>query len=209
MTSETGAVAPATDYPATLWAEKPEVPSRLMAVLLILLIKLIMAVPHFIVLIFYQLAAGIMAWIGYWIVLFTGNLPPGFHSFILGYLRWNWRVSAWLVGLVDDYPPFAADANYPADAGCELPAEGNRLLAVARILSVIMAILLIPHTIALLVLGILAFLVLLITPWAVIFTGGYPQFAYEIFTGVARWQHRVSCFQFGLAEQYPPFRMAD
>ncbi len=123
-----------------------------------------MAVPHFIVLIFYQLAAGIMAWIGYWIVLFTGNRPPGFHSFILGYLRWNWRVSAWLVGLVDDYPPFAADANYPADAGCELPAEGNRLLAVARILSVIMAILLIPHTIALLVIGILAFLVLLITP---------------------------------------------
>lgn len=210
MTDDTGAAAattPTSDYPATLWAEKPEAPSRLLAVLLILfLLKVILLIPHIIVVALYQLAAAIAAWIGYWIVLFTGNLPPGFHSFILGSLRWNWRMSSWLYGLVDAYPPFGSDADYPADADCAPPEEGNRLLAAARIFG-IGQLLLIPHLIVLWVLGILVAFVFIITPWAVIFTGGYPQFAYEIFVGVARWQHRVSCFQFGLVDQYPPFRM--
>jgi len=207
VTDDTGAARPPTsDYPATLWAEKPEAPSRLLAVLLILLIKLFLAIPHFVALFFYQIAAGIMAWIGYWIVLFTGHLPAGFHDFILGSLRWNWRLTAWIVGIADDYPPFSVDGDYPVDAGCELPEEGNRLLAVGRIFGIV-GILLIPHALALFVMNILAFLVLLITPWAVIFTGGYPDFSFEILTGVTRWQHRVNCFAFGLVEQYPPFRM--
>jgi hypothetical protein len=209
VTDDTGAVeaaAPTSDYPATLWAEKPEAPSRLLAVLLILVIKILMAIPHLIVLAFYGFAAAIMAWIGYWIVLFTGEMPAGFRDFVLGSLRWNWRVSAWIYGIADAYPPFSVDADYPVDADCATPEEGNRLLAVARIFG-IASILLIPHFIALWVMNVLAMLVLLITPWAVIFTGGYPDFSFEILTGVARWQHRVSCFQMGLVEQYPPFRM--
>gem|GEM_PF-3226355 len=47
-----------------------------------------------------------------------GTLPQGFHDFILGSLRWSWRTSAWLYGIVDEYPPFAADAEYPAHADC-------------------------------------------------------------------------------------------
>jgi len=211
VTDDTGTVeaaAPTSDYAATLWAEKPEAPSRLMAVLLILLVKLILAIPHFVVLFFYQIAAGIMAWIGYWIVLFTGQLPAGFHDFILGSLRWSWRLTAWIYGIADDYPPFAPEGNgYPADVDC-LPNESpNRWLAVARLLYVPILVMLIPHIIVLFFLGILAFFVLLITPWAVIFTGGYPDFSFEILTGVTRWQHRVNCFTFGLVEQYPPFRM--
>jgi len=209
VTEDTGASAPKSDYSATLWAEKPEAPSRLMAVLLILLIKFILAVPHVIVLTFYWLAALIVAWIGYWAVLLTGNLPPGFHSFVLGYLRWNWRVNAWLCGIVDACPPFATEADYPADAGCALPEAGNRLLAAARILNPIIVILFIPHLIALWVMAIVATLVFLITPWAVIFTGSFPQFAFDILVGVARWQHRVTCFQLGLVEQYPPFSMSE
>lgn len=209
MTEDTGASAPTPDYPATLWAEKPVAPSRMMAVLLILLIKFLLVIPHLLVLTFYSLVALIVAWIGHWIVLLTGNLPPGFHSFVLGYLRWTWRVNAWLYGIVDAYPPFAAEADYPVDAGCEMPESGNRLLAAARILIAIITILLIPHLIVLWVMGIVAALVFLITPWAVIFTGGFPQFAFDILVGMARWQHRVTCFQLGLVEQYPPFRMSE
>jgi len=32
--------------------------------------------------------------------------PRGFHEFATGYLRWNTRITAYLLGLTDKYPPF-------------------------------------------------------------------------------------------------------
>ena len=179
----------------------------MLAVLLIVFfLKGLLLIPHLIIVSFYQFVAGIVAWIGFWIVLFTGTLPPGFHDFILGYLRWSWRMSAWLYGIVDEYPPFAADADYPADADCYHMEIGSRLLAVVRLLGIVW-LLLIPHYIALWVMSLVALLGLLIAPWGVVFTGGYPQFSFDILVGVARWQHRVSSYAMGLTDDYPPFRM--
>jgi hypothetical protein len=52
------------------------------------------------------IAAIIVVWIAFWAVLFTGRYPPSFHEFVTGYLRWSTRVSAYLYGLTDKYPPF-------------------------------------------------------------------------------------------------------
>ena len=211
MTDDTGAVeatAPTSDYAATLWAEKPEAPSKLMAVLLILLVKLILAIPHIVAVSLIQGAAQSIAWLAWWVVLITGRMPPLFADLMVASLRWNWRAIAWLYGIADDYPPFAPEAEgYPADVDCMLIENPHRGLALARILIFPILIMLIPHFLVLFFLNILAMLVLLITPWAVIFTGRYPDFSMEILVGVQRWTHRVSCYSFGLVDEYPPFRM--
>jgi hypothetical protein len=97
------------DYPIRLEADYPPTSSRLLALLAILFMvpKIFLLIPHLVVLYFVQLAAGVVAFVGFWVVLITGKYPRGMYEFVLGSMRWQTRVSAWLLGLVDRYPPFS------------------------------------------------------------------------------------------------------
>jgi hypothetical protein len=96
------------DYPVRLEADYPPQSSRLLALLGILFgIKFLLLLPHLFLLWFVGLAAGIVAIIGYFVVLFTGRYPRGMWEFLLGVIRWQIRVNAWQFGLVDRYPPFS------------------------------------------------------------------------------------------------------
>jgi len=96
-------------YPVSFEARYPEKSSRLLALISIpwLAGKLILLIPHLIILYFLGIVAFIAAWIGYWIVLFTGTYPKGMHEFVTGTVRWQVRTTAWLYGLTDKYPPFS------------------------------------------------------------------------------------------------------
>ena len=50
-----------------------------------------------------------MVFVWVFVVLFTGRWSPGMRDFVVGVMRWNTRVSAYLLLLVDDYPPFSLD----------------------------------------------------------------------------------------------------
>ncbi len=71
------------------------------------LIKWLLAIPHFIVLLFLFIAASV-AWVIAWFaILFTGRFPRGLFDFIVGVLRWQYRVNAYAYLLRDEYPPFS------------------------------------------------------------------------------------------------------
>jgi hypothetical protein len=99
----------ADDYPVRVEADYPEQSSRWLALAgaLFMYPKALLLVPHLFVLYFVQLAAFVVAFVGFWVVLFTGRYPRGMYEFVLGALRWQTRASAWLLGLVDRYPPFS------------------------------------------------------------------------------------------------------
>ncbi len=71
------------------------------------LIKWLLAIPHVIVL--YLLFIGaFVAWVIAWFaILFTGRFPRGLFDFIVGVLRWQYRVNAYTGLLRDEYPPFS------------------------------------------------------------------------------------------------------
>jgi len=74
------------------------------------LIKWILAIPHYIVLYVLLIIQFIIIVIGWFIILFTGNFPNGFHKFIVGLNRWSLRVNAYAFLLTtDEYPPFSMD----------------------------------------------------------------------------------------------------
>lgn len=100
--------ADSSDYPIQLSIDYPVHQSRLLALLSLpfFLLRLILLIPHFIVLYIVQIAALLAAWLNIWVVLFTGHSSTGLHRYVTGSLRWSTRASSYMYGLTDKYPPF-------------------------------------------------------------------------------------------------------
>jgi len=74
------------------------------------LVKWLLAIPHYIVLLFLALAAFLVVVFAWFAILFTGRYPPGAFRFVVGVTRWALRVQAYAFLLITDrYPPFSLD----------------------------------------------------------------------------------------------------
>ena len=71
--------------------------------------RIFLVIPQFIVLFVLGIAAAVVLLIAFFAVLFTGRWPDGLRDFVVKVLRWNIRVQAYFLLLVDGYPPFALD----------------------------------------------------------------------------------------------------
>jgi len=75
------------------------------------LVKWLLAIPHYIVLFFLQIAAIVVVIVSWFAILFTGGYPRGLFDFVEGVIRWHNRVIGYAVTLVtDEYPPFRLGA---------------------------------------------------------------------------------------------------
>jgi Domain of unknown function (DUF4389) len=90
-------------YPASIEMADPVGPRNRLTVGL----RLFLAIPHFIVLLFVLAAWGVVTIIAWFAILFTGSYPRSLYEFSVGSLRWRLRVEAYLLLLVDEYPPFS------------------------------------------------------------------------------------------------------
>lgn len=142
-------------------------------------------------------ACAIIAWFA---IVFTGRHPAGLRQLTLFYLRWRVRAVAYLVLLRDEYPPFGEGA-YPTRLLVHEPATRHRLTVAFRL------ILIIPHLIAVWVLGIAWLFVTVFAWFAILFTGRYPPGLYGFSVGVLRWNTRVEAYMLLLQDAYPPFSL--
>jgi uncharacterized protein DUF4389 len=75
------------------------------------LVKWLLAIPHFVILLFLSLAAVVSVIIAWFAILFTGRYPRGLFDFVEGVYRWWNRVIGYaLVMVTDEYPPFSLSA---------------------------------------------------------------------------------------------------
>lgn len=71
------------------------------------LVKWLLAIPHYIILFFLDIAMLVSVIIAWFAILFTGRYPLGLHRFVEGVVRWHNRVAGYAFLLVTDrYPPF-------------------------------------------------------------------------------------------------------
>ena len=69
--------------------------------------RVLLGIPHFIglaILVFCWWVTSFIAWVA---ILLTGSYPQGLYDFGVGVLRWLLRVEAYMLLMVDEYPPFS------------------------------------------------------------------------------------------------------
>jgi len=194
------------DYPVTLTVDYPDRLSRGMLLLKVLLGWLYVGIPHGFVLYFYGIVVGIVTFIAFWAVLFTGRFPIGMYDFVVAYMRWNLNVSAYMGFLTDEYPPFSGDEGeaYPVKWSVEYPDRLSRGMVLLKVLFGWLYVG-IPHGVALMLYGIAVAIVMFIAFWAILFAGKFPRGMYDFVVGYWRWILNVQAYMGLLIDDYPPF----
>jgi hypothetical protein len=166
------------------------------------LVKWLLLVPHYIVLIVLAIGALFAIFISFFAVIFTRRYPRGLFDYVVGVSRWAWRVQAYLLLMVDPYPPFTLqdDPNYPARFEIEYPEEG-----VDRWRPLFAWILAIPYLIVASILFYLAQILAFFAFFTILFAKKYPDGMFKIALVGLRWQARGNAYAYWLVTKYPPF----
>lgn len=163
--------------------------------------------PHYFVLIFVGLWGGILSFISWWVILFTGRYPQSFFEFQVGLMRWRARLFARYFNLSDGYPAFGVSATDDAiTVDVPYPESISRGLLLVRTFFGFIFVL-IPHGFVLFFLMIGVFIAMFIGWWAVLFTAQMPVSLQNYVVGVLRWSARVQLYMGNMTDTYPPFSL--
>lgn len=200
-------------YPARLEGQLDPTLSRGMW-----LVKWLLALPHYAVLAVLWGAFPVVVLASAGGILFTGRYPRGFFEYVVGTLRWSWRVAFYATGVLasDRYPPFTlARTAYPATFDVAYPERLSRGQVLVK-----PWLLALPHLLIVGVLsggfwiasdgpatsglvGLLVFVAVLI----LLFTKQYNAGLFDLVMGIHRWVYRVFAYTTLLRDEYPPFRL--
>jgi hypothetical protein len=143
--------------------------------------RFILAIPLFLFLYVYEIAAFVAVIIAWFALVITGRYPSGLYRFVSGFLRYYMRVVAYILLAVDAYPPFDGGEHpeYPVHVTIpECKAEYSRLKVLLRIFYLIpMAILVYVLMIVLYVLVVVAWVAIVIAGRLPGLIATYAQFA--------------------------------
>jgi hypothetical protein len=164
-----------------------------------------MTLPHVFLMAFFGIWSGILSFISFWVILFTGRYPESFFEFQVAMLKWGIRLSARRYNLVDGYPAFfTSGEDTLTQLNIEYPenlSRGNLLLK--TFLGAIYCY--IPHAFVLMFRMFWGSILSIVAWWSVLFTGRYPESIHAFNVGTIRWSTRLSLYQKNMTDDYPPF----
>ena len=187
---------PSPVYPAGLEITYPSELNRWLP-----LIKWLLVVPHFIALFFVGIGAFFVAVYGFFAVLFTGRWPRGAFDYLVGTVRWVYRVVAYFHLMTDAYPPFslADDPDHPVRLTVDYPEQ------IANWRPLVQWLLAIPYLIVAGVLVWVAGIVSFIGIFVILFTKDLPEGMFNLIAIPLRWQLRGHAYAYWMVDRYPPF----
>jgi hypothetical protein len=185
-------------YPVTFEAEYVEERNRLTT-----FFRLLLVIPHYIVLMLYGIGAFVAVVIAWFVLLLTGRWPEGLYDFIAGFLRYTTRLNGYLWLMTDQYPPFSGgeEPSYPVRLHIGPPQEEeyNRLKVLLRIFYVI------PAYLIAYVMTIIVELAAIASWIVIIVVGKQPKGLQDAIGLGVSYTMRAYALFFLLTETYPPF----
>lgn len=171
------------------------------------LVQWLLAIPHVIVLYGLGIVEAVVWVLSFFAILFTGQMPESFFGIMVMVHRYQWRVASYVFFMREDYPAFEfpTTGTDPATDPARLSVEPATKLS--RGLIFVKWLLAIPHYIVLLFLFIGVYVVGLISFFAVLITGKWPEGMRTFVIGVMRWANRVSIYTYLMTDKYPPFSL--
>ena len=179
--------------------------SRGQLILRTLLGWLYIAIPHAFLMFFVAIWAGILGFLAFWVVLFTGKYPENWFNFQVKYMNWASRLNASLLNLTDEYPAFlprgeSGSVSFTADR----PEKISRGMTIVRLLFGAFYVG-IPHGFCL-YFRMIGTAVLAFLAWfAVLFAGKYPARWHAFNVGTFRWANRIMLYMGNMTDVYPAF----
>jgi Domain of unknown function (DUF4389) len=136
-------------------------------------------------------------------IVFRQKYPRWWFDWNLELLRFTNRVGVYLALMDDRYP----STDERQSVQLEIPYP-DAALGLNRWLPLVKWLLAIPHYIVLFFLWIATIVVVIISWFAILFTGRYPRGLFDFVLGVIRWHNRVIAYMLVLVtDEYPPFRL--
>ena len=186
------------DYAARLEINYPGRSNRLTV-----LLRLLLAIPVWIIqaLVSYTGIMGIVGLLSALSLLLLRRYPEILWTVQRWWACFQLRIALYTDLLIDGYP-WDDDPTARIELDDPNPAELSRFLPLVKWL------LALPHYIVLALLGIIAFVCIVIAWFAILITGRYPGGLFNFVAGVNRWYFRVNAYAFLLnTDRYPPFSL--
>ncbi len=149
------------------------------------------------------------AWAGmFWLplilmIVVRQKYPRWWFDVLVHFLRFESRIGAYAALLTDEYPSTDEEQRIHLDFDYPEAEQLNRFLPLVKWL------LLIPHYVVLVILGVLSLLAIIAAWFAILATGRYPRVLFNFVVGVTRYGWRVAAYGFMLiTDRYPPFRLS-
>lgn len=166
---------------------------------------LYIGIPNGFLMFFVGIWAGILGFVAFWIVLFTGKYPENFFLFQIKFINWSLRLSAAMTHLVDGTPAIGINGtSEKVFLEVERPEKINQLLVLVRIIFGIFYVA-IPHGFCLFFRAIGAGVLMFLSWWAILITGKYPEKWHAFAVGTSRWTSRLQLYMGFFTDTYPPF----
>jgi Domain of unknown function (DUF4389) len=138
--------------------------------------RYILAIPLLVVNYFYAIVAYVAVVFAWFAIVITGRYPAGLYGFAAGYLRFSTRAVAYLMLAVDAYPPFSGDEALDYPVHVHIPERKERY---SRLKTLFRVIYIIPAYVMVLVVGILLYVAVVISWFAILITARDPFANYK------------------------------
>jgi hypothetical protein len=164
----------------------------------------VLALPLLLWLLLVSMGAAAAAVVAWFAILLTGRMPGRLGDYLVGVLRYGWRVSAFLFGLTDRYPGFRVVAGYvdladqPAVLYSAQPLDRNRLTVLFRLALLVPALLFVLPAVIVLVTW------LVVAWWCVLVVGRWPDVLRRNVAGCFRYLLRFAGYAWLIVDVFPP-----
>jgi hypothetical protein len=172
------------------------------------LVHWVLVFPHMLIAGVLANVGSVLAFVSWFIILFTGKLPEGIANAQCLILRYEVRAYTYAMWLREPYPPFEFDMTQ-ADPGTD-PVRVDLVVTLEdrnRVTVGLRFFWIIPAALFLMVIAFVAWLAMVVAFFAVLFTGRWPEGLRSFVVGAGRVWLRVSAYGYLLVDEYPPFEL--